>query len=126
MFKSVKRRLASTRMAEEQLYALVADELRSNIRRDGLWAKAIAKSEGKEEKARALYMQYRVQSLQDEYELLRDVEGTNEDDYTVQTDFKESTCKEAEDNEMNGSDLLISALVGIGFIVFVMLFAASQ
>lgn len=36
----------------------------------GLWAKAMAYSEGNNEKAKSLYMQYRVQSIKDDFKLL--------------------------------------------------------
>jgi len=40
--------------------------MQQGIRREGLWAKAIAKSEGNENKATSLYLEYRAQSLADE------------------------------------------------------------
>jgi len=60
----------STRILEEELYAEVLREIESGIRRDGLWAKAFAKS-GSEERAKALYIEFRVQSLRDELTLYR-------------------------------------------------------
>ena len=70
MFDSIKKRSAAARIIEEQLYEQVVNELASGQRRNGLWAKAIANSNGQDEKAKALYIQYRVQSLKDEYEIL--------------------------------------------------------
>jgi len=57
------------RLAEEQLYESVAQELANGVRREGLWVKAIAKSEGDSDKTKALYIQYRVQSIKDDMEM---------------------------------------------------------
>ena len=61
---------AAVRLIDESLYAQAFDELNQGIRRDGLWAKALANAEGNEAKARGLYLQYRVQSYKDEAALL--------------------------------------------------------
>lgn len=57
---------AEERLAEEALYAHVAAEISAGVRRDGLWAKAIADSAGSKEAAQAAYIRLRVQSLIDE------------------------------------------------------------
>jgi hypothetical protein len=54
------------RFVEENLYAQVADELLQGKQLDSLWAKALADCDGNEEKSRAFYIKYRVQSLKDE------------------------------------------------------------
>ncbi|MBW6512875.1 MAG: DUF4339 domain-containing protein [Desulfuromonadaceae bacterium] len=74
MFKKIRRHSAITRLLEEQLYEQVAIELRNGHRRDGLWTKALSNSSGIEEKAKALYIEYRVQSLKDEIELTTAIE----------------------------------------------------
>jgi hypothetical protein len=66
LFDKFKKVSAATRLQEERLYELVSQELSSGIQRDGLWARAIADSGGNEEKAKAKYIKYRVQSLKDE------------------------------------------------------------
>jgi hypothetical protein len=70
IFGKIKRQNASARLIEEQLYELVGDELQNGVKRNGLWAKALAYSQGDESKAKALYISYRVQSLKDESEIL--------------------------------------------------------
>ena len=69
MFKKLRRNSAAARLLEEQLYEQVVVELSTGKKRDGLWAKALANSDGIEEKAKALYIQYRVQSIKDETEI---------------------------------------------------------
>lgn len=62
---------AASREFEEAVYQQVAQEIASGVRRDGLWAKAIAESGGVLEAAKARYIQLRAQSLMDELEAQR-------------------------------------------------------
>ena len=59
---------AATRLREEMLYEVVAEEIDNKVRRSGLWAKAFAISNGDENAAEAKYILLRVQSLRDEIE----------------------------------------------------------
>ncbi|HHJ39259.1 MAG: hypothetical protein AXA67_12030 [Methylothermaceae bacteria B42] len=61
----------SAKLLEEELYAEALRELEHGIRRDGLWAKAFSKSSGNEEKAKAFYIEFRVQALRDELALYK-------------------------------------------------------
>lgn len=51
---------------QESLYAKAAEELESGQRNDGLWARCFAESSGDETKAKARYIQKRVERLQSE------------------------------------------------------------
>jgi len=64
--KNIRKASASARHVEEKLYEDVAKELGANIRREGLWAKAVGQSLGDETKIESLYIKLRVQSLKDE------------------------------------------------------------
>jgi tetratricopeptide (TPR) repeat protein len=55
---------------DDLLYEYVLEELEKIEPIKGLWAKAIAHSEGNNEKAKSLYMQYRVQVIKDEFKAL--------------------------------------------------------
>ena len=68
-FSKFKQPSASDRLLEEQLYSDVLNEVQSGVKREGLWAKAIAKSNGNESKAKSLYIEFRVQSMRDDLEL---------------------------------------------------------
>ncbi len=68
-WKKVKRTAIVDRLVEEKLYEQVLREVESGVRRDGLWAKAFQKSHGDEQKAKALYFEYRLQSIKDEAEI---------------------------------------------------------
>lgn len=66
MVDKQKNHQAKARLLEESLYLQVVEELAAGHRRDGLWAKAIVNTDGDEQKAKALYIKYRVQSILDE------------------------------------------------------------
>ena len=51
---------------EELAYEKVAAELAENIRKEGLWAKALSVCEGDEAKSKALYISYRAQQILNE------------------------------------------------------------
>ncbi len=53
-------------MDDEKYYQIVADELRGNRINDALWTKAIAKSQGDENKTKATYIQLRVEQIMQE------------------------------------------------------------
>ncbi len=71
IFDRLKTEAIGARVAEEELYASVLREIESGVRRDGLWAKALASASGDEGKAKGLYIEYRVQSLRDEIEIAK-------------------------------------------------------
>lgn len=56
---------------EEELWAIAAQEMDSQGRRAGLWAKAFAEAQGNEPAARANYLKWRVLQLQHEFESRR-------------------------------------------------------
>lgn len=66
MFEKLRVNAAANRLMEEQLYEAVSRELAAGVIREGLMAKALADTEGSQERARALYIRYRVQSIIDE------------------------------------------------------------
>ena len=68
-----KKEAVEFRIFEEKVYELVAAEIESGDRRTGLWARALANSDGDEVKASGLYIKYRAQSLLDEAVLEMDV-----------------------------------------------------
>ena len=57
---------AVDRLTEEQLFEMAAAEIADNVVRPGLWAQALAISEGDENKAKAKYLILRVQAMKDE------------------------------------------------------------
>lgn len=67
MFDTIKKALIQNREDDALLYEYVLTELEDGTKIKGLWAKAMAISEGNDNKIQALYMQYRVQSIKDEF-----------------------------------------------------------
>lgn len=56
-------------LEEEQVFATVLREMESGIRRDGIWAIALAEADFDESKAKAIYLKRRAQSIIDEESL---------------------------------------------------------
>jgi hypothetical protein len=56
---------SSKRLAENELYEIVTKEVMNEEVMAGIWGKAFADTEGDEQKAKALYIKYRVQDLKD-------------------------------------------------------------
>jgi FtsZ-interacting cell division protein ZipA len=69
LFDKFRKKTATARLIEEQFYEQVVHELQQGRKRDGLWAKALVNSEGSEQKAKSLYIEYRVQSIKDEIQI---------------------------------------------------------
>ena len=63
--RKVETTLADSRFEEELIYKHIIEEMDSGVIRDGLYAKAMANSNGDESKAKSLYMKYRLQSVKD-------------------------------------------------------------
>ena len=68
-FSSAKAKLAASKLAEEQLYAQAAEEVASGQIRQGLWAKAIAETDGDDAAAKARYLKLRVEIMKAEAEV---------------------------------------------------------
>jgi len=77
IFRKVRLSAAEQRLKEEMLYQTALREIESGIRRDGLWAKAMADSKGVDSLAKSLYLKYRVQSMLDEDLVLSEVHKPN-------------------------------------------------
>ena len=59
------------RLIERDIYQSVMEEIKSKKRHDGIWGQALAETEGNENKAKALYIKLRVESIKDEMELFK-------------------------------------------------------
>ena len=69
LFDKSKTSTAIDRLLEEKLYEQVGQELKAGKKREGIWIKAMAKTGGDLNKAEALYIELRVQAIQDEASL---------------------------------------------------------
>jgi tetrahydromethanopterin S-methyltransferase subunit F len=73
MFKRMKLNSAMARLVEEKLYEMAIDELGNGNVRKGIWAKAIAKSNGNKEQEKSKYLELRVESLKDEAQVIQSI-----------------------------------------------------
>ncbi len=71
MFDFFKKKVIQDRATDEVLYEYVLNEIEKGIKVRGLWAKAMANSDGIESKTQSIYMKYRVQSIKDAFTLLQ-------------------------------------------------------
>ena len=65
LFKKTKNKVL-TRRQETQLFEHVMQEIKRDERNEGIWGQALVSSQGDADKARAIYIQLRVDYLKDE------------------------------------------------------------
>ena len=98
IFTSAKAKLAAQKLAEEQLYEFAAEEIAANNIRPGLWAKAIAESDGDDAKAKARYIKLRVETMKAEADLNQHAsESDRQKEADLQKREEEQRRKEARD-----------------------------
>lgn len=66
VYDTIKSMGISYQPTEEDLFAEVLREVESDVRRDGLWARALSESDMDNDRARAAYIRLRVQALRAE------------------------------------------------------------
>ena len=113
--KKIKTHAISCRFFDEQIYAQVLSEIENGQRRDGLWAKALAHSDGSNEKAKSLYIKYRVKSIKDEIILAT----KREEPETRQEHSQENTSTETSGNWNSNDESWEKSNVWIHILVFV-------
>ncbi|GFO61675.1 hypothetical protein GMST_40000 [Geomonas silvestris] len=70
LYDDFKNHKIFKRLSEQQIYAILEEELQQGIKSPGLWAKALEKSGGEEKKALSLYISLRYQAILDEMSML--------------------------------------------------------
>lgn len=120
LFDDIKAKGAAYRLTEEALYSEVLREMESGVRRDGLWAKALAESAMDTNKAHAQYIKYRVQSLKDEAEiLLKNIGAGREADYQRTTkQISQPPVKAGLTARLLLNAIAITVIAGIGLYLF--------
>jgi hypothetical protein len=101
LFEDYKSKRILQRLSEEQLYAIIHEELEQGIKRQGLWAKAIADSSGDERNAMANYIKLRFQSLQDELDLITKTAAANTE--TVRPRAQKKVSQEVKQSSANNT-----------------------
>ena len=102
-FKRMRSRAALDRIAEEKLYEAAYREVDSGQRRAGLWAKALAKSAGSDEKAKSLYIEFLVQKYRDESHLQEEIMKEAFEEHLRQKRQAETESARAEASSQSGS-----------------------
>lgn len=69
IFRRFQDSAAINRKAEECIYEAVIEEIKNGIRKEGLWAQALVKAQGSEQKAEAAYIALRAQAMKDDVRL---------------------------------------------------------
>ena len=64
---TIQGKMIQARTNDELLYEYVLEEIENDIMSKGLWGKALANSGGNTEKAKSMYLQYRVQAIKDAF-----------------------------------------------------------
>ena len=76
MARAARFRSAQSRAQEASLYAEAITELERGERDLGLWAKALAQSDGHESIAQARYLKLRASALKDEHQIRADIRAS--------------------------------------------------
>jgi hypothetical protein len=66
MFRKKNPNDAKYRLEEEKLYGIAYSEIAQNEVKHGVWAKALVQAKGDESRAKAIYIELRIQSILDE------------------------------------------------------------
>jgi len=132
IFSSTKAKLAASKLVEEQLYEAAANEVASGQIRQGIWAQAIAETDGNEAAAKARYLKLRVEIMKAEADVMtyateqatkasRESEESHSD---ADTESKmEPTPQASEGSAM--SDAMIFLTVGLWLAIMIIAIALA-
>jgi hypothetical protein len=118
MFKRMKLNSAMARLVEEKLYEMAIDELGNGNVRKGIWAKAIAKSNGNKDQERSKYLDLRVESLKDEAQVIESIVGSLDEDAKPIENNKNQRSSPSKLVEFMSSCIYYFSLF-VGIIIFV-------
>jgi hypothetical protein len=92
--------ISNIAIADDKLYEIAMEEIENNSVQKGLYARAFSQSEGDKDKTDALYIKFRVQSLQDELMLEAEQERTLEEEHHKEKLLKEQQLIEERQLEL--------------------------
>ena len=122
----IRLRGASMRLTDEMLYAEALREVQSGMRREGLWAKALAESEFDEGKAAAAYLRLRVQALKDEAAFAQSASRSEDGQRQLEESRRRATREQRDvpkDNPTRNWLVLVGLLVGSAVLGVLVMFA---
>lgn len=73
MLKKFRFNRAVSKIVEDKLYEMALEEVESGILKKGPWARALSQSDGLDAKARSIYLQFRVEAMKNEAEIIKAV-----------------------------------------------------
>ena len=93
MFDDIQRKFSKTKkfLDDEKLYSfyeLVSNEIQSGIKDEGVWAKAFSEAAGDEQKAKAKYIELRVERLVNTHTAALKLKEQEELEKIRQSDFQ--------------------------------------
>ena len=114
----LKNSNAKIRLTEEKIYAEVMREMKSNILRDGLWAKAMSEVNFDKKKAKAKYIKLRVQSIIDEIAIHNENLNRKLEQETIETNKRKIENAKEQVSEAGISILKFFLLIVLTFILW--------
>ena len=115
IFTSAKAKLAAQKLAEEQLYEFAAEEIAANNIRPGLYAKALAETDGNEDAARARYIKLRVETMKAEHDLQDHAASQSETNRHNKTN---NQLEASKDESRDGFGLFVMIIVSFIILAF--------
>lgn len=115
LFSSAKATLAARKLAEERLYEIAVEEIAANNIRPGLWAKALAETDGNEAAAKARYIKLRVETMGAE----ADLQEYTASQSTPQSYRPDNPPQRGGTNDTSGNGFDLFLLLGAPVIVII-------
>ena len=104
MFKKYKLNRAISSMVEDKLYEMALDEVEKGILKKGAWARALSQSDGIDAKAKSIYLQFRVEAMKNEAQIMESVlEELNKVEKREIIENKVTDKKTISSNTLSGS-----------------------
>ena len=105
IFSSTKAKLAASKLVEEQLYEAAANEVASGQIRQGIWAQALAETDGNEPAAKARYLKLRVEIMKAEADVMTYATEQASSATRAEKDREEKARKNREENARKNSEV---------------------
>jgi uncharacterized membrane protein YdbT with pleckstrin-like domain len=133
LFSSTKAKLAASKLAEEHLYELAAEEVASGQIRQGIWAKAIAETDGNDAAAKARYLKLRVEIMKAEADVMTYAtdQAAKQAEQTARSESDEDLAKAGQASKLNEeaamteAQMLFVISVALIFLISLALLAPS-
>ena len=116
-----KNAIYSSMKDRDLLYAQVHNELENDIVDKGIWARAFAKAKGDETKAKAYYLDLKVQDLTIKNEAAQELEQKK-----LKENIKAHKKKIKAENRSTEGDELVIIIIGVSIIICLIVFFSLE